>query len=114
MVVNSTILRDQLDQLLRDLDASTSIANTTESLLGGASETLDNSEALLGESEGAINSSRSRLTVLRGRLSGLEVQIEQNEFELRVARNLTASAVLLADEAELVSGEVELCLKNYT
>ena len=102
MVTNSSILLNRLDELVQQLGTSNTIADSAESVLGGASDTLDSSEALLDESEGIINTSRSRLTALAERLRGLEVQIEQNEVNLEVARNLTISAVALADQAESV------------
>lgn len=98
------LLRDQLNQLIQQLAEGNVVANTTRSLLDEASELLDTSESLLGDSESVIVEARRSLSELGGRVGELESQIERNEVDIQVARNLTSLAAVAADETEMVRG----------
>ena len=58
----------------------------------------------LDSTEGIVGSLGSLLNTLNSRLDSLQTQIEQNLRDLGTARNLTAIAVQVANQTEVVSG----------
>lgn len=102
VVSNATELQAQLEELMLELETSTSVAEASQILLVQASESLSASESLLNETEDSLDISRSRLAILGVRLMELEAQIDQNELDFEVARNLTEIAVELANQTESV------------
>lgn len=102
IVGNATLLQDQLNQSSEQLTSTNLTVDMIESLIQNTSTSLDDSEAFLEDSRDTISSSRSTLFELGRRIRGLELQVEQNEVDLEMARNLTDVAARIANQTELV------------